>query len=76
MLVNEVLFQRINTSIEACQSRIDSFTKKREGNWKVKLLTYLSQGPFRMLDQVGMNTMDKPIVLTNEQKLEQQVAEL
>ena len=76
MLVNEVLFQRINTSIEACQSRIDSFNEKMEGKWKVKLLTNLSQGPFRMLDQVGMNTMDKPTVLTNEQKLEQQIAVL
>ena len=75
MLVNEVLFQRINTSIEACQSRLDSFNTKMEGNWKVKLLTDLSR-PYAMLDQVGMNTMDKRTVLTNEQKLEQQVVEL
>jgi len=42
MLLNEVLFQSINTSIEACQSRIDSFNTKMEGNWKVWLLTDLS----------------------------------
>ena len=76
MLVNEVLFQRINTSIEACQSRIDSFNKKMSGKWKIKLLIDLSQGPYRMLDQMGINTMDKPTVLTNEQKLEQQIAVL
>jgi len=64
MLVSEVLFRRINNSIEACQSRIDSFKKKMEGNWKIKLLIDLSQGPFAMLDQLGMNTMDKPTVLT------------
>ena len=42
MLVSEVLFQRFNTSIEDCQSRIDSFNEKMERNWKVKLLTDLS----------------------------------
>ena len=42
MLVSEVLFQRFNTSIEDCQSRIDSFNEKMEKNWKVKLLIDLS----------------------------------
>ena len=47
-----------------------------EGNWKVQLLIDLSQGPFAMLDQVAMNKMDKPNVLTIVQKLEQQIAVL
>ena len=64
MLASEVLFRRINTSIEACQSRIDSFNKKMEGNWKIQLLIDLSQGPYAMLDQLAMNRMDKPTVLT------------
>ena len=46
-----------------------------EGDWKTKLMKDL-WFPFAIIDQVGMNLMDKPTVYTIIDNLEQQVAEL
>ena len=64
MLASAELFRRISTAIEACQSRIDALNESMKGDWKVQLMKDLSEGPFAMLDQVAMNRMDKPTVLT------------
>ena len=68
-LAIEVLDRRIKSSIEACQSRIDALRKGMQGQWKIELVKGL-RVPFTIMEEMAMNLMDKPTVLTITQRLE------
>ena len=75
---SEDVIQRIDSTLEVCQQRIDSFNKEMLDSWMKdteKRLGKSLQITFAEVDQLARNVWEKIPVKTNRQKLEDKIVE-